>query len=334
MAETSKIEWLRGEDGREGATWNVVTGCSIKSPGCRECYAMRLAGGRLRNHPSRRGLTTTTKTGPVWNGVVRFNEQWLDQPLAWTRPRSIFVAAHGDLFHEGVPDGWIDSAFAVMALAPRHTFMVLTKRPERMLEYLSGGSALYYRVLDATRPLRDKRPDLGSVGIDGFDDGVWHRNIWLGTSVENQAYADERHPYLAQLANRDWNTWVSYEPALGPVRWDGWEFVRWMVSGGESGRGGQDVRPSHPDWHRATRDFCLPRGIAYHFKQQGSWGWDLPPMWRERQPDLLYMHPSGMTADDSESIREEGMWTHMWNVGKRQAGAMLDGREHRDGPPG
>src|ERR1700722_12156807 len=125
MSDNSNIEWT-------DATWNPVTGCSIVSPGCTNCYAMKLAGTRLRNIPSRSGLTVMTKAGPVWNGEVRLNDEWLDQPFKWKRPRRIFVCAHGDLFAENVPFEWIDRVFAVMALNSRHTFQVLTKRPGRM----------------------------------------------------------------------------------------------------------------------------------------------------------------------------------------------------------
>lgn len=119
-------------------TWQPITGCSIVSPGCTNCYAMRLAGTRLQHHPSRAGLTRDTTAGPVWTGEVRFNEQWLDAPLRWKRGRRIFVCAHGDLFAEGVPDEWIDRVFAIMALAPQHKFEVLTKRARRMRDYLAA----------------------------------------------------------------------------------------------------------------------------------------------------------------------------------------------------
>ena len=112
MADGTKIEWT-------DATWNPITGCNVVSPGCTNCYAMKLAGGRLRHHPSRVGLTEASKSGPVWNGKVRLNADWLDQPLRWAKPRRVFVCAHGDLFHEFVPDEWIDGVFAVMALAPQ-----------------------------------------------------------------------------------------------------------------------------------------------------------------------------------------------------------------------
>ncbi len=91
MSDGTKIEWT-------DATWNPITGCSVVSPGCTNCYAMHLAGTRMKNHPSRIGLTDASKAGPVWNGALRFNQEWLEQPLRWRKPRMIFVCAHGDLF--------------------------------------------------------------------------------------------------------------------------------------------------------------------------------------------------------------------------------------------
>jgi protein gp37 len=305
MADGTHISWT-------DATWNPITGCSVISPGCSPCYAMVLAGTRMRHHPSRAGLTQMTKGGPVWTGEVRFNEQWLFQPLKWTRPRRIFVVAHGDLFHEGVPDQWLDRIFAVMTLAPQHQFQVLTKRPARMLAYLSGGRDLYQRILRAANEPRNWKRSLIGIPVDTFDDGAWHRNILLGTSVETQRYADERREPLAALAERGWRTWVSYEPALGPVDWRGWNFVRWFVSGGQSGK---DARPSHPDWHRATRDFCVAQGIPYHFKQWGEW---LP------EDEAYNRNLKAIKV----SLPENGMY----RVGKRAAGAMLDGREWRQFP--
>ena len=141
MADHTNIEWT-------DATWQVVTGCDIVSPGCTNCYAMKMAGTRLKTHPSRAGLTTPSRSGPVWTGEVRFNEQWLDRPLRWRKPRRIFVAAHGDLFHPGVPDEVLDKVFAVMALARHHTFQCLTKRPNRARAYLSD-AGITHRVSQA-----------------------------------------------------------------------------------------------------------------------------------------------------------------------------------------
>ena len=164
MSDNSSIEWT-------DATWNPVTGCSVVSPGCTNCYAMGLAGTRLRNHPSRAGLTIDTKAGPIWNGEVRLNEQWLTQPLKWKRPRTIFVCAHGDLFHENVPDEWIDRVFAVMALAPQHTFQVLTKRAKRMREYCSDPATPFRvaKAMDAIKPGEDAPEEIRAIaGYPGY----------------------------------------------------------------------------------------------------------------------------------------------------------------------
>jgi len=240
MADHSSIEWT-------DATWNPVTGCTIVSPGCTNCYAMKLAGTRLKHHPSRAGLTIDTKAGPVWNNKVRLNEQWLDQPLCWKRPRMIFVCAHGDLFHEDVPDEWIDRVFAVMAVTPWHTYQVLTKRSARMRAYFAETwqrpAKPAFRVDDTlTVPAQpagiDDRWHQIEHAIDTLDipdhDRFWTQegllvgrpawprrplpNVWLGVSVEDQARADERIPDL--LATPAAIRFVSAEPLLGPIQFD------------------------------------------------------------------------------------------------------------------
>lgn len=248
MADKSKIEWTE-------ATWNPITGCSVLSPGCTNCYAMRLAGGRLKHHPSRAGLTRDTKKGPVWTGEVRFNEQWLDQPIRWKRPRLIFVCAHGDLFHEAVPNEWIDKVFDVMARAPQHTFQVLTKRSARMREYISR--------------LPARRETLGTDWQ--LDWSPWPlRNVWLGVSVEDQKRAARLDNLGATPAAVHW---VSYEPALGPVDFRPWLPDReldetggldWIVAGAESG---PRARAYELDWFRRLRDDCAAAGTAYYLKQ-------------------------------------------------------------------
>ena len=267
MADGTKIEWSE-------ATWNPITGCSVVSPGCTNCYAMRLAGTRLAHHPSRAGLTRDTKAGPVWTGEVRLNESWLDQPLRWKRPRMIFVCAHGDLFHEDVPDEWIDRAFAVMALAPQHVFQVLTKRPERMRRYVRRASA-------SGRFLLWRHPTLGHEIIDAAV-AQWptmFRHVWLGTSVEDQARAGRIwHLAHTPAAVR----WVSAEPLLSPLDAvtagilgtdaDGNPAVDWIVVGGESG---PSHRPMNPDWARALRDQCAGK-VAFFMKQMAGKG-PIPP---------------------------------------------------------
>lgn len=340
MADGTKIEWT-------DATWNVVNGCTVVSPGCTNCYAMRLAGTRLKHHPSRAGLTVDSKAGPVWTGETRFNEAVLLDPLKWRRPRRIFVCAHGDLFHESVPDEWIDRVFAVMALAPQHTFQVLTKRAGRMREYLT-------EVGVSRRVLFDHAGEGRS----------WHickwplRNVWLGVSAEDQARADERIPHL--LATPAAVRWVSAEPLLGPIdltaldheRDRGWEEpmnalepllgeeleeswgepcddrprLDWVAAGGESGPG---ARPMHPDWARSLRDQCASAGVPFLFKQWGEWApvvddddirfvrqWVLPPRVDPFSP--------GCARDDGGVL--------MHRPGKKAAGRLIDGQLH-DGFP-
>lgn len=271
MADNTKIEWTE-------ATWNVVTGCSVISPGCTHCYAMRLAGTRLRNHPSRVGLTVDSKAGPVWNGKVRFNEGWLLQPLQWRRPRMIFVCAHGDLFHESVPDEWIDRVFAVMALAPQHTFQVLTKRAERMRDYFGRSFE--------DQALRDAFIEGAAQSIyaarSGEDPSAWlaiHMplpNVWLGISAEDQRRADERIPHL--LATPAAVRWVSLEPLIGPLdlRSRGWvpnlgrpepPYLDWVVVGGESGPRARNMENA---WAADLLDQCKRGGVSFFMKQMAE----------------------------------------------------------------
>jgi protein gp37 len=336
MADSTLIEWARHPISGKGATWNPITGCSVVSPGCTNCYAMKLAGTRLKHIPSRVGLTRMGKKGPVWTGEVRFNQDWLDQPLRWRAPRGIFVCAHGDLFAEGVTVDMIDRVFAVMALAPQHLFFVLTKRPKRMQDYIEH---LRFRQ----KPLDDFMSVSDVLQNAAHEAGLlahakplklarWPLpNVWLGTSVENQEWADARRPPMERLNRRGWTTFVSYEPALGPVDWTGWEFLKWMISGGESG-----PRPSHPDWHRIARDFCLPHGIAYFFKQWGSWGPDEGPLPDGSDPIMagdarcarwLYDRwDYGESAFHLPFSDSDELLYHFKN--KRQAGRILDGRTH------
>jgi len=361
MADRTKIEWTstRNADGTvtPGATWNPITGCSVVSAGCKHCYAMKLAGTRLRSHPSREGLTVDTKAGPVWNGAVRFNEKWLHQPMSWRRARFVFVCAHGDLFHENVPDEWIDKVFAVMALSPNHTFQVLTKRPQRMLEYLRG--VTLERIADRfgcppeglfninNHELRVRltgKPEGARRHYEGKLVEQWPLpNVWLGTSVEDQAAANERIPFLLQCPAAV--RWLSCEPLLGPLdlTLDGLvcrpcpnmpEFpimdpttgafeccsdcdytgvgsewgIDWVVVGGESG---VNARPMQRDWARALRDQCKAASVPFFFKQWGEFA------------------PNWLNDDDGKEI-PGSMWVD--RMGKRAAGRLLDGVEYSEFP--
>lgn len=355
MADTSKIEWT-------DATWNVVTGCSVKSPGCTNCYAMQLAGTRLSSHPSRAGLTRTVNGNHVWTGEIRFNQQWLDQPLRWRRPRRVFVCAHGDLFHEDVPDEWIDRVFAVMALCPQHTFQVLTKRADRMREYCKATEEQWHGNTDMFADRFNAAMDWNHAWINDIDDMQWPLpNVWLGVSVEDQARADERIPDL--LATPAAIRFLSCEPLLGPLDLyngepdprlggheatatyigDWWEHddppgspsrhgLDWIIAGGESG---PDARPMHPDWVRSLRDQCQAAEVPFFFKQNGEFapgeiaGDYLDPekpakglRLFDSRWDECWSEPEGHVDDEPDVYR----------IGKKRAGRLLDGREWSEFP--
>lgn len=360
MADHTHIEWT-------DATWNPVTGCSVVSPGCANCYAMKLAGTRLRHHPSRQGLTTPTKAGPVWNGQVRLNAEWLDQPLRWARPRRIFVCAHGDLFHEDVPDAWIDQVFAVMALSPQHTFQVLTKRAGRMREYLSDPRTRHRiydlvcdRVIAETMNVVLTTPGApeftGAPKAPRIPLGNWPlSNVWLGVSAEDQPRADERIPEL--LATPAAFRFVSIEPMVGPVdlsaSWTldlrhmagGTRGLDWVILGGESGPG---ARPMHPDWARRVRDDCAAAGVPFFFKQWGAFAEfeageanRVVEVGSDEAATILefmgagrcaWVHSDGRVWRRADDLPEETPARLMVNVGKKAAGRLLDGVQH-DGMP-
>ena len=302
MSDHTHIQWT-------DATWNPITGCSVVSAGCRHCYAMRLAGGRLRHHPSRAGLTRETSAGPVWTGEVRLNEGWLDQPLRWRNPRRIFVCAHGDLFHPAVPDEWIDRVFAVMALAPQHTFQVLTKRPGRMLDWFRRTP--YTRILRQADILRAARPNLCSVGISDPTRTPWSW-VWLGVSVEDQPTADERIPLLLQTPAAV--RFISAEPLLGPVNLRRWTLaehgrrhigaqhgIRWVIVGGESG---PRARPCGVGWVRSIVEQCRAAAVPCFVKQFGASpveeGCEPGHVWVGRAPQSLRRLADRAGSDPAE----------------------------------
>jgi protein gp37 len=373
MADGTKIEWT-------DATWNPVTGCTVLTPGCTNCYAMRLAGTRMKHHPSRQDLTIDTKAGPVWNGQVRFNEEWLHQPLRWSKPRMVFVCAHGDLFHDDVPDAWIDRVFAVMALSPQHTFQVLTKRADRMRAYMAD-PMIVRRVCTIAAKLRydvtpdpDKRrrafhklmdqsarltawthPGGAAAGLfarnePGRDYPSWIGwplpNVWLGVSVEDQARADERIPHLLDTLAAV--RFISAEPLLGPIDLrhiapteTGYinalcsstgPNLDQVIAGGESG---PNARPVHPDWARSLRDQCAAADVAFFFKQWGEWA---PGENVERATGIVetadwfdgrWTLGRENLADNEGHVDDE---PDVYRIGKKRAGALLDGREHREFP--
>lgn len=213
----SKIEWT-------GKTWNPIVGCTVVSPGCTNCYAMRMAARLERMGQAQyAGLTRPTKAGPVWTGDVRLVDKALTLPLRTRKPTTWFVNSMSDLFHEGVSDAWIDRVFAVMALCPQHTFQVLTKRSARMRAYLNDTETHGRIALSALHlaPAGLNISDSCLIFHPGhrpshYFEGRWPLpNVWLGVSTEDQRRADERVPDL--LATPAAVRFVSAEPLLGPI---------------------------------------------------------------------------------------------------------------------
>lgn len=215
MGSNSPIEWT-------DATWNPVTGCTKISPGCKHCYAERLAN-RLKAMGQRN----------YRNGFdVTLQPHMLDLPLAWKRPKRIFVNSMSDLFHEDVPLDYIQRVFHTMHAADWHQYQVLTKRAER-LEQVS--------------------PHL-----------PWARQIWMGVSVENADYVD-RIDHLRRSGAQV--KFLSVEPLLGPLEKLNLSGIDWVIVGGESGPGARLVDPA---WVAAVRDQCVRAGVAFFFKQWGG----------------------------------------------------------------
>lgn len=343
MGDTS-IEWT-------DKTWNPTRGCSLVSAGCTHCYAMKQAhrfsgpGGKYE------GLTRPGANGPIWTGKVRLAPQMLDAPLRWTKPRRIFVDSMSDLFHEDVPDDFIAAVFGVMAMTPRHTYQILTKRADRLPKWFEWLRAEYDGPCDQNAVLQTSlgqyhRGDY-EASDDAFEDMLdadWPLpNVWIGVSVEDQATADERIPHLlrAPAAVR----FLSIEPLLSPVRlnlmdWYDWadgshcvvprnrsSRPDWVIVGGESG---PKARPMHPDWARSIRDQCVAAGVPYFFKQWGEWcpvSDDTPT-----GSKLVFVHELGGVVP-AASPYEPGCpcdssprEAEMVRVGKKAAGRRLDGR--------
>lgn len=218
----TQIEWTRSPDGTPGYTWNPVTGCTKVSPGCKHCYAERFAH-RLKamgNARYRNGFAITLQPDQ------------LTLPLRWRQPRLIFVNSMSDLFHEAIPEDYIQRVFDVMVRADWHIFQILTKRSER----LAG--------------LASNLP--------------WPRNVWQGVSVESARYTWRiAHLRKVPAAIR----FLSVEPLLGPIPNLPLEGVHWVIVGGESGGGRREMAP---EWVREIRDQCLAAEVPFFFKQWGG----------------------------------------------------------------
>jgi protein gp37 len=227
MAETT-IEWT-------DATWNPVAGCTVLTAGCTNCYAMRMAA-RLEAMGTEKYVGTTRKSGgrAKWTGHITLDPKSLALPTTWSKPRRVFVNSMSDLFHVDVPADYIRRVWATMEATPRHTYQILTKRPERMAEVLSRGD---FPVL---------------------------QNVWLGTSVEDYPVTgrlDDLRRVPASIR------FVSFEPLIGSVAGADLTDVHWAIVGGESGPNARDMDPVWVDEIEAA---CRRYGAAFFFKQWGG----------------------------------------------------------------
>lgn len=225
MAETS-IEWT-------DATWNPVAGCTILTAGCTNCYAMRMAA-RLEAMGVKKYAGLTRKSGgrAKWTGNIFLDRHALSIPATWSKPRRVFVNSMSDLFHADVPADFIADVWQVMAATPRHTYQILTKRPDRMVEIV---------------------PNLAMLP-----------NVWLGTSVEDGRVLhriDELRQVPAAVR------FISFEPLIGSVAAADLTGIHWAIVGGESG---PNSRYMNPAWVDEIESMCRCGGAAFFFKQWGG----------------------------------------------------------------
>lgn len=269
MAERTGIAWTE-------ATWNPVRGCTRVSEGCRHCYAERDAGRFSGPGMPYHGFVDPARAGSKWTGRVELVPSALELPLRWRRPRDIFANSMSDLFHPSLVDEAVAAVFGVMALAWWHRFQVLTKRPDRMLGWLSPGCELH-PVTACVSTLYCDHPEISDThpfdlerAIAVAERGWPLPNVQLGISAEDQAAADERIPLLQRC--RAAIRFLSLEPLLGPIDLAphlARGGIDWVIVGGESGPG---ARPMQREWAERLRDQCAAAGVPFFFKQIGSRG--------------------------------------------------------------
>jgi len=293
--------------------------CTKCSPGCAHCYAEKI-NIRLGN-----GLEYTLRN----LDEIEFRLVNLNDPFHWRKPQMVFVNSMTDLFHEAVPDELILSVFRVMKRASNHVFQVLTKRADRMRDFM-----------------RRVGQEDGELFLDHLMGGMAPHldHVWLGVSVENQKFADERIPLLLETPAAV--RFLSCEPLLGPVDLCkgcpgcpndcGWTpgkndyGIHWVIVGGESGPG---ARPMHPDWARSLRDQCYAAGVRFFFKQ---WGEFRPTAGFDPGKEFFVHRESGKffpnSVDGAIAARGLRDFYVMARVGKKKAGRVLDGHEWNEFP--
>jgi protein gp37 len=353
----SKIEWTE-------KTWNPTLGCTEVSAGCENCYAARMAY-RLAHIQHAQvaadydGLAKKLPNGKiVWTGEVHILPHRLLEPVRIKKPTLFFVDSMSDLFHESVPFITIAQAYAMMALCPQHTFQILTKRPERAVEFYTRVGEEMGMIQSFAEDLVYKHPDIffalekmgtkewisndlqqhlkdagwysGITYVDSGDGDVDKEpeffyegkipfpNIWVGTSVEDQKAADRRIPELLKVPAAV--RFLSCEPLLGPVKipYEQLKGIDWVIAGGESGPG---ARPMHPDWPRTLRNHCFVVNVPFFFKQ-----------WGEYLPFCQVEGPRPWPTRSFVSPHNPAKMNEYYKAGKKLAGRTLDRKEWNEYP--
>ncbi len=292
----TKIEWC-------DETINPFVGCSKCSPGCDNCYAEKMAQRQI-------AMGNKAYDGVVdangWTDQINFQPNQLEKITKWRKPRRIFIGSMTDCFHENAQSVWIFDLLDNICRLPHHTFMILTKRPDKMFRRMHH----YYSVFG------DQEKSCNPFS-----------NLWLGVTVCNQQEADEKIPILLQTPAA--KRFVSVEPMLEAV--DLWNnndhshnhlykytiLPDWVICGGETG---PKARPMHPDWVRSLRDQCIDSNVPFFFKQWGAYA--------EKSTffNLKTVECSGKLWIDFDPD------TSVCRVGKKAAGCLIDGREWKQFP--
>ena len=278
-------------------SWRVISGCEKVSPACAHCWSERETAMRGKNPnekiAERYGGGECT-TGGKWNGEIRLaTERVLTEPLRVKKPQ--VWAVWNDLFHKDVPHGFIVSVFSYIEAAPWHTFLVLTKRPDRMLYHFRGGLSKKFPVLP---------------------------NLWLGTTIEGPEALWRRDALVDVPAAL---RFISFEPLLADVGKVDFTGIGWVIVGGESGPG---ARPMHPDWARSLREQCLTAQVPFFFKQWGEWaedGFHFAHLSHRAMQTVRFKQEPRTGTDTPDNA-------FMVRVGKKAAGRLLDGREWNEFP--
>ncbi len=345
MSTEIQWTWTFHPDGTvtKGETWNFLSGCQEVAPECKNCYARTLHDQRHKAYHEGHPLPKQY-ADPFHK--VNVHESRLSQPLSWKKGKRIFVNSMSDTFHADVPVMVLAQAWATMAVARQHTFLVLTKRINRAWEVLN--SMNFQRMVGNLVVAMSRDRESIELGRRLMVGESWPLpNIWLGVSAGTQDSARRQIPLLLKTPAAI--RFLSAEPLLGfmdlsPYLWADLgekgkarlNLLHWVIAGGESGRG-DTARPTHPDHARRLRDDCTEAGIPFFWKQWGEWtpGENVTDNYGEKGGRYPTKHPwenDGWTDCDDDWMTEQDHGPIMYRVGKKKAGRLLDGVEWNQYP--